>query len=75
MTIDLNTILTGLLMPIALWTLKTVIAVDRKQAAEEARHNALDERIEAHGRRIDAAEARVGHMEVEVGKLQAHRQA
>jgi len=69
--LDLNTLLSSGILALTIWTLKTVVALDRKQAAADEKHAAIVARTGDHHDRISRVESKVGTLEVGVAKLQA----
>jgi hypothetical protein len=70
-SIDLNTIVSGLALAAILWVARTVSAIDKKQAVAEQESKSQDEYAQETRSRVITVEVKVGELEVEVGKLQS----
>jgi uncharacterized protein YqfA (UPF0365 family) len=66
LTIDLNTIVSGLALAAILYVARTVTAIDRKQAVAEERADSADEYAKETRSRVITVEKKVNELEVEV---------
>jgi hypothetical protein len=72
LTLDLNTILTTVVLGTVMWILRTLIALDKKQASHEANTKALDDKVVDHGHRLTGIEHEVGSLKVKVARNFPH---
>lgn len=75
LTLDINTVLTSLVLAGLVWIIRTNLSNEKRQASAEATAVALDDKVKDHGQRLNHVEHEVGALKVEVAKISSNDHA